>query len=651
MDELIAKRKTLRGRLTRLKNKADDPVAQQWDIDTVNLYEKHVDDLRAEIHCLYEDILASCPTEEEEHQRQCDEYVDRCDEVELTIKRILRGLLGGRPLNQNRRLSRNQAVPNEVSTKLPKLDIPKFSDDRAAILNSSECGKPKPQQSQPKQGSTIDAKRVSKNITRCFTWNNQPPPQQSQRLSANTASFNKSSTTTQLSRYLQDVPAANRVAIIQESLPYESWHHVSGIENPADCASRGLKPADLLQHDLWCYGPQWLKDVDAKFITTDATNLSMYKTDLEQEHVNQLHGGTQLVLATIQRRFWIVNGRDAVRRQIRRCVLCSRFRAESASQMMSDLPSVRVNPQRPFSKAGIDYTGPFLLRKSRGKGNKNYKGYISLFICMVTRAVHLEVVSSLSSQDFISALKTFIARRGQPSDLYSDCGRNFVGADKELKQQWKSVSFTNEIGTFMGMKQIKWHFNPPASPHFGGLREAGMKSLKHHLTRAMGSCVFTYEDMQTIVCQIEACLNSRPLTQLTSDPNDYSTLTPGHFLIGDAMTALPEQNHSCEPESVLTRWKMMQRVVQHFWKRWSCEYLSKLQQRPKWLSTRPTLQTGDLVLVKVKRFPPLKWKMARIVEAHPGADGLSRVFTIRTADGIFKRPLIKLCPLPIDPTS
>ncbi|CAG7836073.1 unnamed protein product [Allacma fusca] len=246
-------------------------------------------------------------------------------------------------------------------------------------------------------------------------------------------------------------------------------------------------------------------------------------------------------------------------------------------------------------------------------------------------------------------LSRFTSRRGLPSDLYSDCGRNFVGANKELKQLWNSKEFTNDVANFMGSKQIHWHFQPPGSPHFGGLWEYGIKSLKHHIVRAMGSSIFTYDDMHIITCKIEACMNSRPLTQLSSDPNDLAALTPGHFLIGDALNAIPEQNHTTEPESILTRWKLIQRVVQQFCKRWSWEYLSNLQQRPKWLSERPTLQEGDLVLLKDERFPPLKWKLARIIATHPGIDGFVRVFTIKTMDGTFKWPLTKLCPLPIDP--
>ncbi|CAG7837371.1 unnamed protein product, partial [Allacma fusca] len=230
----------------------------------------------------------------------------------------------------------------------------------------------------------------------------------------------------------------------------------------------------------------------------------------------------------------------------------------------------------------------------------------------------------------------------------SDCGRTFVGANKELRKIWKTAELSAGVGRFLSSKEITWHFNPPASPHFGGLWEAGIRSVKFHLHRTLGNMTYSYEDMCTLMTQIEACLNSRPISQLSTDPNDLEALTPGHFLIGDALTAVPEPNYTEELVSHLNKWKQMQRNVQHFWKRWSNEFLSRLQQRPKWLELKPAMNVGDLVLVKDERLPPMKWKLARIMEAHNGPDGVARVFTIKTVDGIFKRPLVKLSPLPLE---
>ncbi|CAG7827671.1 unnamed protein product, partial [Allacma fusca] len=543
---------------------------------------------------------------------------------------------------------------------------------------------------------------------------------------------------------------ANRVSEIQGLLPYDRWRHVQGTLNPADYASRGLRPAELVNHELWWIGPEFLKHkIQDQFIFQDlptealsyckrfshntrkqaGRHLTFLNSDelrnalfalvnivqqdalseeielccknkpvsvksrlrslnpfldeigllgvggrlrhakiengrkhplilpnnhvftkliIDYEHLNNLHGGCQNVLSSIHRRFWILNSRDAVSRQIRKCVRCCRVRAETATQMMGDLPAIRVIPQRPFMKVGVDYAGPIMLR--RGKGNAQQKGYITIFICMVTRAMHLEVVTSLTSEAFMTVLKRFISRRGLPSDIYSDCGKTFVGSNKELQKYWKVQALQHAVGSFLAEKQISWHFNPPASPHFGGLWKAGIRSVKFHLRRTVGTMICTYEDMCTMTSQIEACLNSRPITQMSCDPNDLEALTPGHFLIGDALTSIPEPSLQEETESHLTKWKRLQKTVQQFWKRWSREYLSRLQQRPKWLNLKPPLKIGDLVLLKDERLPTLKWTLARIVEAHTGLDGVTRVFTVKTANGLLKRPLVKLSPLPVEPT-
>jgi len=319
---------------------------------------------------------------------------------------------------------------------------------------------------------------------------------------------------------------------------------------------------------------------------------------------------------------------------------------------MSALPSTRVTPSRAFLNTGLDYAGPFSFKQRSGRGQSVLKCYVALFVCFSTRAIHLELVSDLSTKAFLAALKRFIARRGKPQEISSDCGTNFVGANRELKDLhrqvlsiWKEDIYLNTIAS----EGIKWKFNPPAAPHFGGLWEAGVKSTKYHLRRVMGNSILTYEEFSTLLTQIEACLNSRPLSPLSSDPTDLNVLTPGHFLIGAPLTASPEPNLLPEPTNYLNRWQVVQQLLQHFWKRWSTEILSNLQQRPKWRTPQPNFKIGELILLKDNNLPPLCWKMGRITETFPGADGLIRVVTIKTSFGEFKRPITKICSLPTDP--
>lgn len=193
---------------------------------------------------------------------------------------------------------------------------------------------------------------------------------------------------------------------------------------------------------------------------------------------------------------------------------------------------------------------------------------------------------------------------------------------------------------------INWHFIPPRAPHFGGIWEAGIKSVKTHLKRVIGNASLTYEELYTLLVQLEAMLNSRPLIPLSNHPDDLAILTPAHFLIGDSLLS------NCQPDikhikyNRLSRFQYLEQLRQHFWSRWAKEYLSTLQQRPKWYKSFANVKLNDLVLVKEDNTAPLCWPRGRVIEVHPGADGVVRTVTIKTEKGTFKRPTRKLCLLP-----
>ncbi|XP_067129092.1 uncharacterized protein [Centruroides vittatus] len=347
--------------------------------------------------------------------------------------------------------------------------------------------------------------------------------------------------------------------------------------------------------------------------------------------------------------FWILSGRSVVRNVIHKCVTCVRTRGRTASQLMGDLPAPRVQPSRPFTITGLDYAGPYLFKLRGGRGVRSSKCYVAIFVCFSTKAVHLELVSDLSTPTFLAALKRFIARRGKPVKMVSDCASNFKRAGKELKEVYKNVSLidkSSELAHFIASEGITWIFNPPAAPHFGGIWESAVKSMKFHLKRVIGSTLLTYEEFVTLLTQVEACLNSRPLCPMSSDPNDLQVLTPGHFLIGAPLIAIPESDLSDIALPRLKRWTLVQQTVSHFWKRWNAEYLTTLQQRRKWYRSSPNLEIGDLVLLKNEQLPPNQWKIGRVIQTHPGSDGRVRVVTVFTSTGKLIRPVTKLCPLP-----
>lgn len=363
-------------------------------------------------------------------------------------------------------------------------------------------------------------------------------------------------------------------------------------------------------------------------------------------HINYFHAGPQLVSSLVASRFWIISSRSVIRKIIFKCVTCARHKSFMPSPIMGDLPGARTCQVRPFSNVGIDYAGPIMIKESRRRNARSSKGYLAIFVCMAVKAVHIEVVTDLSTAVFIAALHRFVSRRGVPANIYSDCGTNFKGANTILKSLFQNPEARD---LFSQSIPCSWHFNPPAAPHFGGLWEAAVKSTKYHLKRVIGSQILTFEELTTCTHRIEAILNSRPITPQSTDPNDLKALTPGDFLIGCPLVALPEPDVTMTPINRLNRWQLLNQIQQSFWKRWSSEYLSSLQAKTKWYRSQSNLAIGDLVLMRQPSVPPTVWKLARIVSVHPGDDGVVRVVTIRTKEGdCYKRPVVQLSLLPVN---
>ncbi|XP_035205975.1 uncharacterized protein LOC118181006 [Stegodyphus dumicola] len=373
---------------------------------------------------------------------------------------------------------------------------------------------------------------------------------------------------------------------------------------------------------------------------------SHYITELiiRYYHYKYLHGGAQMLHSEIKQRYWIINAQAAIHKIIRKCVTCCRHRSELSYPAMGDLPASRVNPARAFSKCGVDFSSPFQVKPTKGRGVRTVKIDVCVFVCFSTKAVHLEQVGDMTTYSFIAALKRFIARLGRPEEMYSDCGTNFIGANRQLK----SYRSNQKVVRYLIEEEIKWNFNPSSAPHFGGLWEAAVKAMKYHMRRAIGSQVLTFEEFATYLAEVEACLNSRPLVAISSDPDDFSVITPSHFLIGTSLKAIPEPNVCDETLTLRNRWKLVQQMSQSFWRKWSKDYLTQLQVRTKWHRASANIKLNDLVIIKEDNTPSLKWKLGRITEIYPGNDYKVRVVKVKTADVEFKRPIHKLCVLPID---
>ncbi|GBM67326.1 hypothetical protein AVEN_72458-1 [Araneus ventricosus] len=313
----------------------------------------------------------------------------------------------------------------------------------------------------------------------------------------------------------------NRVNAIQNLTEISAWKHVLFKENPADVISRGIDPEKIEDCNLWWFGPSFLQDhsVVSPCVYSDIKDNELYQREFKE--ISSVSCGARTRSVTYNQQLFFIY-------------------PTSTSHRVVDL-----------------------------------KNRINIFICFVVKSVHLEIVNSCSTDAFIGALKRFIALRGKPSVIYSDNGTNFVGANNELRKILKDLfnkESTEKIEDSIASEGIVWHFNPPATPHFGGLWEAGVKSLKSHLKRVVGNTVLTHEEFSTLVTQVEAVLNSRPLCNLPSDPNDDFVLTPAHFLVGSSLTALPDPDLTEVPINRLNRWQLVQRLSQIFWKKWSSDY-------------------------------------------------------------------------------
>lgn len=374
-------------------------------------------------------------------------------------------------------------------------------------------------------------------------------------------------------------------------------------------------------------------------------------TDLliDDFHRNLKHPGATTLLGIIQQQYWIVSGRQVIRSRLRHCISCYRTRPREVQPQMGNLPKFRLQQVKPFMITGVDYAGPITLKSSPTRRTVPTQAYICLFICMTTKALHLELASDLSTETFLMAFSRFISRRGPVTQMHSDCGTNFVGASKlfqTVDQFTQTKEYQAKCRTYLTSRNISWHFNPPSAPHFGGLWEAGVKSVKTLMYRTIGLQRLTYEELTTLLNRIESTLNSRPLGALSSDPRDFEAITPSHFLTLMSSAANVDPDLDNTPLSRLQRWRLIKDIHAHFWKRWQSEYLQTLQRRPKWFTHEANLEVDTLVLIR-EPTAPLTWKIGRITQLHPGNDGIARVATIQTATGILKRPIVKLCPLPM----
>lgn len=418
----------------------------------------------------------------------------------------------------------------------------------------------------------------------------------------------------------------------------------------------------LDEHNLWRCGGR-LANANIPYATKHPLLLprSHHFTALivQDAHVRVAHDGVKETLTEVRRKYWIIKGRSLVRSLIHRCVLCRRFEgAPFRAPPPPPLPDFRLKEDNPFSYTGVDFAGPLHVR-SFGL-TRSEKVWICLYTCLVTRAVHLDVVTDMSAETFVRCLKRFAARRGIPRKFLSDNGKTFKATARFIKTLFKEEAVQNHLSG----RSIEWIFNIEKAPWWGGAFERMVRSTKRCLRKMIGRTRLSLDELYTILTEVEAIINSRPLSYISA--NDLEEpLTPSHLLMGRRVLSMPDhlrltvdpndEDFTANPTStqLSDQMKRLNGALNYFWARWRDEYLLELRDAHRnanrgrvWCSS---VSVGDVVVVHDASLPRGFWKIGRIEEVIPGRDGRVRGAVVRlsTGSGVLRRPIQLLYPLEV----
>ena len=342
------------------------------------------------------------------------------------------------------------------------------------------------------------------------------------------------------------------------------------------------------------------------------------------QHCLMKHAGVSLVLVALRNEYWILGVRRLAKSVKKKCKACKIQDAQACERPVAPLPSMSVQPAAPFSTIGVDHTGVLYCHDLPGK-----KLHVLLITCAVTRAVHLELVDSLNSQDVCLALRRMVARRGLTSVVYSDNAKAFKVAPGLLDKQFGHLS-------------PQWEFIAPRAPWWGGWWERLYASMKSAIKRSVGLLTLSRTELETVLHEIEACLNSRPLTFVGDDPAYFAPLTPAHFLIGRCpFTPATTGDLLVTRDDLVQRHQVRKWMLDKFWEVWSQEYIRSLPPGGSgWV--KGDIQIGSVVMVREDNTPRLLWPMGVVTKVHPGRDGVVRTVSVRTSRGTFVRPIQRI---------
>ncbi|XP_065063348.1 uncharacterized protein LOC135689914 [Rhopilema esculentum] len=369
---------------------------------------------------------------------------------------------------------------------------------------------------------------------------------------------------------------------------------------------------------------------------------------IEDCHERVMHEGLNATLTEYRSRFWTTKGRQYVKKILRDCRKCKKVQGKSYGvPSVAPLPEFRVKEVPPFTYIGIDFAGPLFYKSKIGKMEKCY---IALYTCATSRAIHLGLVEDMSGPTFIRSLRRFTSRRGTPSLINSDNAKTFKFTNKFLDKLGNS----REVSSYLVEKKITWRFNLKRSPWWGGYFEKLVGSVKRCLRKVLGNAKLTFDELYTVLLEVEATLNSRPLTYIYDEVEVYP-LTPFHLMYGHRLSQLADDldiNDLDLEESSSAyskRFCYLIKKLSHFAGRWRREYLTELREfHRNNRNGEIIVSVGDIVLVQEEHVKRNSWKMGKIVELVQGKDGVVRGAKVKVCGSgkseILSRPLQKLFP-------
>ena len=384
------------------------------------------------------------------------------------------------------------------------------------------------------------------------------------------------------------------------------------------------------QHNVWRCGGR-LKKANLPYAQTHPILLHkehpLTVLIVKHAHERTLHGGIKDTLTEVRSKYWLVKGRQFVRRIIHDCVICRKvegphFRAVSPPP----LPAFRVNEAPPFVYCGVDFAGPLYIKEDHE--SENTKVWITLFTCCVTRAVHLELVPNMSTQTFLSSFKRFTSRRGVPAQVVSDNAKTFISAAQTLQDLLRS----QEVQQYFSGMNIQWIFNLEKAPWWGGFFERLVQSVKRCLKKSIGRARLSYDELSTLLVEIESIINSRPLSYLSSEDLE-EPLTPSHLLTGCRILSLPNVTEAVDSTDELfvvdshdlnARVQHLTSVLEDYWIRWREEYLLQLRERYSTVDSVGVARSpvpGEVIIVHDENHPRSFWKLGRVTDIIKGDDG------------------------------